>query len=61
MVLAGSILILEVIFNCGKCYSAVKGGVFLLLFGFVCFFFWLLGPMLNHLVICLVSVTIKIS
>lgn len=43
MVLAGSILILEVIFNCGKCYSAVKGGFFLLLFGFVCFFFLVTG------------------
>lgn len=61
MVLAGSILILEVIFNCGKCYSAVKGGFFCCCLVLFVFFFWLLGPMLNHLVICLVSVTIKIS
>lgn len=56
MVLAGSILVLEVIFNCGKCYSAVKGGFFSLLLGFAVFFL-----VTGSSAICLVSVSIKIS
>lgn len=41
MVIAGSILVLEVIFNCSKCYSAVKGGLFSLLFGWLVVVFFL--------------------
>lgn len=43
MVLAGSILILEVIFNCGKCYSAVKGGFFCCCLVLFVFFFLVTG------------------